>query len=89
MGYFPLSVTLFFMASIYSAEYQRFLRNLKMARLQAHLTQAEVALRLNKHQSYVSKCESGERRVVATELARFAKIYAKPLSFFIGDETNF
>jgi len=33
--------------------------------------------------SYVSKCESGERRVDVIELEAFATLYRKPLSFFL------
>jgi hypothetical protein len=29
-------------------------------------------------------CESGERRVDVVELAEFARLYRKPLSFFAG-----
>ncbi len=65
-------------------EYRRFLERLRAARLAAGLSQVEVAARLRKPQSYVSKCESGERRVDVLELAGFAKLYAKPLSFFLG-----
>jgi hypothetical protein len=33
-------------------------------------------------QSFVSKAESGERRVDFVELRHLARIYKKPLSFF-------
>jgi transcriptional regulator with XRE-family HTH domain len=46
------------------------------------LTQAQVARKLSKPQSFVSKLESGERRVDFVELQQLAKIYKKPLSFF-------
>ena len=51
--------------------------------MDAGLTQEEVAQRLGKPQSFVSKCESGERRVDVVELSRFAKVYGKALEFFI------
>jgi len=47
------------------------------------LTQEDVARRLKKPQSFVSKCESGERRVDVVELERFAKLYDRPLSYFL------
>jgi transcriptional regulator with XRE-family HTH domain len=53
---------------VYSSRYQKFLEMLKQARLDANLSQVEVAARLEKPQSYVSKCESGERRVDIVEL---------------------
>jgi ribosome-binding protein aMBF1 (putative translation factor) len=58
-----------------TAEYHAFLIRLRTARKRAHLTQSEVALRLNKPQSYVSKCESGDRRIDATEVIAFADLY--------------
>jgi transcriptional regulator with XRE-family HTH domain len=69
--------------SIYSPEYQEFLQRLRHARVEAGLTQSEVALKLNQSQSYVSRCESGERRVDVVELAKFALIYRKPLDYFV------
>lgn len=70
-------------SSIYSARYRRLLSQLKQARLEAGLTQVQVAAALGQPQSFVSKCESGERRVDVVELERFAELYGKPLSFFL------
>jgi hypothetical protein len=47
-----------------------------------------VAEFLNQPQSYVSRCESGERRVDIVELSDFAALYNKPLSHFV-DESPF
>lgn len=47
------------------------------------MTQVGVAKELGQTQVYVSKCESGERRVDFVELTKFAKLYGKPLDFFI------
>jgi transcriptional regulator with XRE-family HTH domain len=71
------------MTSTRSTEYRRFLERLKSARRAAELTQTEVAKRLGRAQSFVAKCESGERRVDAVELAQFAKVYRKPVEFFV------
>ena len=65
-------------------QYRLFLERLRAARREARLTQVEVARRLARPQSFVSKCESGERRVDIIELAEFAQLYRKPLSFFVG-----
>jgi len=65
-------------------DYQRFRERLRAARHQAGLTQAEVARRLGRTQAFVSKCESGERRVDVVELAAFARLYSKELKFFVG-----
>jgi transcriptional regulator with XRE-family HTH domain len=72
------------MGSIYSQRYKAFLVRLRAARKDAGLTQAEVARRLGRPQSFVSKCESGERRVDAVELAEFARLYGKPIAYFVG-----
>jgi transcriptional regulator with XRE-family HTH domain len=64
-------------------EYRRFLSCLRAAREGSGLTQVEVAKRLGVPQSFISKCESGERRVDAVELAAFARVYRKPLTFFL------
>ncbi|BAZ03294.1 helix-turn-helix domain-containing protein (plasmid) [Tolypothrix tenuis PCC 7101] len=69
--------------SIYSVRYRAFLVRLRSARLEANLTQVEVAQKLNQPQSYVSRCESGERRVDVVELTDFAMIYKKPLEYFV------
>jgi hypothetical protein len=42
----------------------------------------DVARKLRRPHSFVSKCESGERRVDVIELTEFARLYGKPLSFF-------
>jgi predicted transcriptional regulator len=56
--------------------------SLRQARKDAGLTQVEAAKRLGKPQSFISKCESGERRVDALELIAFARLYRRPLSYF-------
>lgn len=68
----------------YRQRYRSFLVKLKTARQQAGLRQVEVARRLGRPQSFVSKCESGERRVDVVELQEFASLYEKPLSFFVN-----
>jgi len=69
--------------SIYSKEYRFVLTQLKNARIESGLTQKDVTKLIGKPQSYISKCESGERRLDVTELNRFAKIYKKSLTFFV------
>jgi transcriptional regulator with XRE-family HTH domain len=62
--------------------YRALLNSLKQARKAAGLTQAQVARKLSKPQSFVSKFESGERRIDFVELQYLAKLYRKPISFF-------
>jgi transcriptional regulator with XRE-family HTH domain len=59
--------------SIYSDEYQRLLRLLVEARTSAKLTQSEVAARLVRPQSFVSKYERGERRLDVVEYLRVSR----------------
>ncbi len=66
----------------YQDKYRRFLARLRQARGQARLTQAEAARRLGKPQSFLSKCESGERRVDFVELLVFADLYGVEIGFF-------
>lgn len=54
----------------------------KEARKQAGLTQADVAKALKRPQTFISKCECGERRVDYVELKEMAKLYKVPVSFF-------
>lgn len=70
-------------SSIYSEKYRLFLQKLKKARLDAGLSQLEVAKLLRKPQSYISKCESGERRIDVIELMEFAKLYKKKIDDFL------
>ena len=65
--------------SVYSDNYKKLIERLKQARLDAGLSQQVVASKLGKPQSYVSKVESGERRVDIIEVKEFAKLYKKKL----------
>jgi DNA-binding transcriptional regulator YiaG len=68
----------------YRREYQQFLVRLRAARTSAGLTQVEVAKHLGVPQSFISKCESGERRVDVVELQALAALYKKTLAYFSG-----
>lgn len=71
------------MSSVHSERYRQFLGRLKRARREARMTQAQSARALRRPQSFVSKCESGERRVDVVELEALCKIYKKPMGFFL------
>ena len=71
------------MGAAHDREYQAFLSHLKAARESAGMTQSEVAAALSRPQSFVSKCESGERRVDAVELVRLLKVYGVTLPRFV------
>jgi transcriptional regulator with XRE-family HTH domain len=69
--------------SIYSKEYKKVVERLKKARQEAGLRQIEVAKKIGKPQSFISKVERGERRLDVTELKQFADIYKRQLSYFL------
>ncbi|MDE2491025.1 MAG: helix-turn-helix transcriptional regulator [Elusimicrobia bacterium] len=69
--------------SVHSKEYRTLLSRLRKARLEAGLTQEEVAQRLRQPQSFISKVESGERRLDAVELKALARVYGKLTSYFV------
>ncbi|MEW6030341.1 MAG: helix-turn-helix domain-containing protein [Chloroflexota bacterium] len=71
--------------TIYSEKYKAVLERLRQARKEKGLTQIEVADALGKHQSFVAKCESGERRIDIVELSEFASLYGKTMDFFLGE----
>ena len=59
---------------------------LRMAREYVGLKQDEVAQHLSIPRSALSNIEAGQRKVEALELARLAKLYQRPLSWFTGDD---
>jgi transcriptional regulator with XRE-family HTH domain len=69
--------------SIHTDERAVFVKRLKKARLEAGLTQDEVADKLGCSQSWVSKIELGELRVEAIWLNKLAKLYGKSIQYFL------
>jgi len=69
--------------AIYTKDHNVIVERLKKARLESGLGQVEVAKKLGKTQSYVSKIESGQRRFDVLQLKEFAKLYKKPLDYFV------
>lgn len=59
--------------SIHSPQHQKLRELLTAARKKAGLTQAEVAERLGRPQSFVAKYEGGERRLDVVELIQVAR----------------
>lgn len=69
--------------AIFSKDHKYTVEQLKKARFEAGLDQAEVAKLLGKTQPHISKIEAGQRRLDIVQIKEFAKIYNKPLDFFI------
>lgn len=71
--------------SLFTTEYRLFLRHLKSARRDAGLTQGELAERMSATQSFVSKCERGERRLDIVELRAWCKALGTPFPAFVAN----
>lgn len=69
--------------TIYTEQYAHMLAALRSAREAADLTQVELAERLDAPQSFVSKCERGERRLDVIELRHWCTALGVPLSEFV------
>lgn len=69
--------------SIFTNRYQRFRSLLIKARTEAGLTQADLAKRLARPQSFVSKYERGERRLDVIEFLDVAAAIGKEPGYFL------
>ena len=69
--------------SIYTKDYKEIINRLKQARIDAGFSQQAVADKFGKPQSYVSKIESGERRLDVAEIKKLAVIYKKDTNYFL------
>ena len=71
--------------SIYSEEHKRVAARIKQARKETGMKQEAVAELLGRSQSYISKIESGQRRIDINLLTELANAYGKDIEFFIKD----
>ena len=71
------------MKTIYSKDHKKIVEQLKRARKDAGLDQKEAAKLLKKTQSYISKAESGQRRLDVVQLKAFGKIYKRDITYFL------
>ena len=69
--------------SITSQDYRVFLHELRAARRRSGLTQVDLAKCLGETQSFVSKCERGERRLDVVELRAFCHAFGTTLPTFV------
>jgi transcriptional regulator with XRE-family HTH domain len=70
--------------SIHSTRYAVFLKVLREARERAGLTQVQLARKIGESQTFVSKCERGERRIDVVELRTFCQALGLDLKQFVG-----
>ena len=71
--------------STHNADYQLLLTVLKAARTRMEVSQVELAQRLGNTQTFVSKCERGERRLDAVELVEFCDALGVPPLEVLGE----
>lgn len=69
--------------SIRTKEYKKLVNKIKQARLDSGLTQKQVAEKIKRPQSYISKVEAGEQRLDVIELKMLVKLYKKDIKLFI------
>ena len=68
--------------SIHSKEYAVFLKLFQEIRRRAGLTQVDLAHKVGQTQSFISKCERGERRIDVVELRTFCRAFGLSLKQF-------
>lgn len=71
-------------SSLHSHHYQIFRSLLVSAREESGLTQVQIAERLGKPQSFISKYERGERRLDFTEFIELADVLGIDVTDFVG-----
>ncbi len=71
--------------SIFTGQYEEFCRLLIAARTTTGFTQAELATKLSRPQSYVSKYERGERRLDVIEFLEIARALHIDLERFLRE----
>jgi transcriptional regulator with XRE-family HTH domain len=70
--------------SIHSAQYATFLKAFREARRHQGITQVDLAERVGETQSFISKCERGERRIDLVELWTFCAAMDITLNEFVS-----
>jgi len=70
-------------SNLYSKEHKSVVEKLIKARHEADFDQVEVAKKLGRSQSYLSKIESGQRKIDVIQLKKIAKIYNKEINYFL------
>jgi len=64
-------------------------QRLRTARIAQGLSQMEAARIIGKNQSYISRCEAGQKELSINEIALFSELYEKSIEyFFFGEETD-
>lgn len=74
--------------SVFTAEYQILRTLLRSVRERSNVTQVELAEKLDETQSFVSKCERGERRLDVVQLNAFCEALGIELIDFVKEFTS-
>lgn len=61
--------------SQHTAKYRKLVLELKIARIRAGMTQADVTKKLKTYKTYLGKIEAGERKIDVIELAELCRLY--------------
>jgi transcriptional regulator with XRE-family HTH domain len=69
--------------TIHTQDHKYIVKKLREARIEAGLSQKDVGVKMGKSQSYISKIESGQRRIDIVQLKMFTGLYGKKIKFFI------
>jgi len=69
--------------AIYNKKYKNLVEKLKKARVQSGYTQVEMAKKLKRPQSHVSKIESGEQKIDILGLQEWARLCKKDVGYFL------
>jgi len=69
--------------TIFTKSHRDLVSRLIKTRKEAKLRQKDVAKKLGRTQSYISKIEAGQRRIDTVQLKELAAIYKKKITYFI------
>jgi transcriptional regulator with XRE-family HTH domain len=69
--------------TIRTKEYAVFIERMIKARKEAGLRQIDVAKKMRRPQSYISRVESGEYRLDILEVKKFARLYNREIDYFL------
>jgi len=73
------------MVSPYDARYEHLAQRLRRARMEAGLSQVEVAKKLGLTQPLVSRIEAGQRKIDPIELAALCRLYQRSVRYFVPE----
>lgn len=69
--------------ALHQERYDLLLSRLIDAREEMRLSQRDVCERMGMPHSFLSKCETGDRRIDVMEFMQLAQVYGKTLDFFV------